>query len=409
MTGAFAHLAVHDWRQFRSVEIDFHDRLTVITGANGAGKTTLLNLLGRHFGWTIPFIATSRLTRAGAYRYFSGVGEYLFEDDNPRRPVGHFVYGSGLEARMTVPVEVAESFDVAIENRQPVEGIFLPSHRPVYSYQRVDNIPTAVSASAQIFDAYYANLRAAYEPNTRRTSASHQLKSALISLATFGYGNQVVEANPEARSTFEGFERVLRMVLPPRLGFTKLSIRLPEVVLECTSGDFSLDAASGGVSAIIDLAWQLYMKSLIATSFVAICDEPENHLHPELQRTLLIGLIDAFPQVQFIVATHNPFMVTSVQDSAVVVLDYVDDRVESKRLDEIDRSGSANQVLMDVLGVPVPLPIWVEQRVEAVAQRFAGETLTEAMLGDLRREMNQVGLGHLFPTAVERVLKRPQP
>ena len=57
-------------------------------------------------------------------------------------------------------------------------------------------------------------------------------------------------------------------------------------------------------------------------------DEPENHLHPSLQRSVIPGLLDAYPQAQFVVATHNPFVVTSVRDSNVVVLGFVDGLVE---------------------------------------------------------------------------------
>lgn len=57
-------------------------------------------------------------------------------------------------------------------------------------------------------------------------------------------------------------------------------------------------------------------------SFVALIDEPENHLHPELQKNFLGNLIKAFPKVQFIVATHNPFMISAVRDSNVYVLNY---------------------------------------------------------------------------------------
>src|SRR5690606_246141 len=99
-------------------------------------------------------------------------------------------------------------------------------------------------------------------------SPSYRLKASLISLATFGYGNQVVAPNVEAMRTFEGFVEVLRNVLPPDIGFRDLSIRLPDVVLECDSGDFSLDAASGGIAAIVDMSWQIYIKSLISSSFV---------------------------------------------------------------------------------------------------------------------------------------------
>ena len=44
-------LQIQSWRQFRDLDIEFHARLTIITGGNGAGKTTVLNLLSRHFGW----------------------------------------------------------------------------------------------------------------------------------------------------------------------------------------------------------------------------------------------------------------------------------------------------------------------------------------------------------------------
>jgi predicted ATPase len=408
---SFQRLAIEEWRQFRSVDIAFHPRLTVLTGANGAGKTTLLNLLGRHFGWDVAFVATSRLTRKGAYRYFSGAfGEPWEADDEPEpsRSVGHIWYSAEGEASISVPADVGESFNVAIENQRAVDGVFLPSHRPVYTYRRVDQIPTRIDAKEQIFDQYYANLRAMYQPQGRFDSPSYRLKGSLISLATFGYGNEVVEANPEALATFKGFETILALVLPEQLGFEGFSIRMPEIVLVCRSGDFSLDAASGGVAAVIDMAWQVYMKSLVVADFVVVCDEPENHLHPEMQRSIMPGLLQAFPSVQFVIATHNPFVVTSVQDSKVIVLDYVEERVESKVLDEVDRSGSANQILRDVLGVPAPIPLWVESRIDEIVSRYEDETLTDQALQGLRAELREVGLGHLFPDAVAKILQAEQ-
>ena len=32
----FEKLIIKDWRQYSDVEIDFHPRITIITGANGA-------------------------------------------------------------------------------------------------------------------------------------------------------------------------------------------------------------------------------------------------------------------------------------------------------------------------------------------------------------------------------------
>jgi predicted ATP-dependent endonuclease of OLD family len=43
----FKRLRIANWRQFRELNLEFHDRLTILTGANGAGKTTILNFLSQ--------------------------------------------------------------------------------------------------------------------------------------------------------------------------------------------------------------------------------------------------------------------------------------------------------------------------------------------------------------------------
>ena len=69
----------------------------------------------------------------------------------------------------------------------------------------------------------------------------------------------MIDRDHESLVVFTGFEEVLRTILPPSLGFVRISVRLPEVVLVTRSGDFSLDAISGGISSLVDLAWQVFM------------------------------------------------------------------------------------------------------------------------------------------------------
>jgi hypothetical protein len=331
-------------------------------------------------------------------------------EQNPSPEIGTLRYSDGSQASLIVPDDGNAQFHVGISGQCDVRGIFLPSHRPVYSYKRVEQIPTQLDAREQLFEQYLNNLRQFYSASARIESPSYRLKAALISLATFGYGNEVVERNEEAIATFEGFQDALRRVLPPQLGFKGLAVRMPDVVFECRSNDFSLDAASGGIAAIVDVAWQIYMKSLLEPDgFVVVADEPENHLHPELQRSLLPGLIAAFPNVQFVVATHNPFMVTSVPESHVFVMSFDEGTVVSQGLADADRTASANKVLMDVLGVPFPMPLWVETELARVVDRVGDQPVTKELLASVKDDLATLGLGHLFPEVVGRLLDDSQP
>ncbi len=405
----FDSLHLRDWRQFAEVHIQFHDRLTVLTGANGAGKTTLLNLLSQHFGWSWLLLSQPSIDRKGARRYYSGAAEY-HELEGLNRVIGVLTYSDGRESTILVPNEVQATFEARIENKARIPGIYLPSHRPAYSYAVVKDIPAEMSAREELFEHYLANLRNFWVSNTRTESPSLRLKRSLISLATFGYGNPAVAPNPEARETFEGFQHILSVVLPEHLGFLNLEVRTPEVVLVTNTGTWALDAASGGVAALIDLAWQTYMQSLIAENepFVVIIDEPENHLHPALQREVMPKLLRAFPQAQFVVATHNPFVVNSVRDSSVYAMRFDDGHVLADMLDLAEKSGTANDILREVLGVPVQYPVWVEESLENLVQSVDPSEVTADTVRQLRNRLNDLGAGRQFSLALDRMVRRDE-
>ena len=232
------------------------------------------------------------------------------------------------------------------------------------------------------------------------------IKESLISLATFGYGNQVVEKNNSAIELYEGYENILKKVLPPSLGFKKFKIEVPEVLLETKSGTFSLDSVSGGIASIIELTWQIYMFNSPDEKFVIILDEPENHLHPELQRTLLPNLLNAFPNVQFIIATHNPFVISSVDKSQVYVLNYNNNnKVISYKLDQINKSGTANDILRDVLGIQSTIPIWADNKLQTIIKKYSSLEINSNNVSNLRQELINEGFNNIIPKAIIDVMK----
>ena len=418
-TISFRALRLHDWRQFGSIELLFHERLTVITGANAAGKTTLLDLLASHFGWNHQFVGTpARRKRGRPLSFLSGLWRRAsLSDQQTAAEIGGIEYSNGETCTLRVPDQLAgPAFSISYDGQQGVSGMFIPSHRPAFSYTAVNQIPTDLGGRAEIISRYLDESRARWAGGASSYTPVYRLKEALISMATFSYGNQVVEEDRETVELYEGFIATLRQVLPPSLGFSNLTIRnRSEVVLETSSGDFPIDAVSGGVAAIIDLAFQIYMHDISRSRFVVVIDEPENHLHPELQRSLLPGFLEAFPAAQFIVATHSPFVVGSVEKSHVHVLRYgptdpgsEDDRREkvfSTLLDTVNTAGNSNEILRDVLGLKATMPLWAERELEGLVSRLLEEPLSAETIRRAREELGRIGLEDALPETVERLVK----
>lgn len=398
----FTRLAVKGWRQFDDVDIEIHPRLTVITGANGAGKTTLLSLLTQHLGWARPYLASPRQGRDGSISYLSGVIRGMFSwlrgESEASSEFGYVTYSNGQKAVLSVSPTGGVEYGITINPQSHIQGISIPSHRVASRYQQIGSIPTTGIGAVQAFHNYCNEQMNRYVHGHAHSGVSpmFRMKEALISMATFGAGNGYVQGRPDLLKSYLGFIEVLRAVIPSTLGFISLEIRTPDVVLITRSGEFLLDSVSGGVGAVVDLAWQIFTYSDQASEFVVVIDEPENHLHPSMQRELLPNLLKAFPNVQFVVATHSPFIVTAVRDSVVNVLAYRSNKLEaslaglapelsvySRVLDHVNKAGSANEVLRDVLGLDTTIPVWASHELQVSIDKFRGMPLTEQVVRDL--------------------------
>jgi hypothetical protein len=326
-----------------------------------------------------------------------------------KNKLGELKFRNGTIVDLLLPESIGGTYSVQVSGDQQVKGVYIHSHRPSFPYRAVKTIPTAVATREQIYSKYNVFSKAfAFDTyrNQDELSSTSLVKETLASLAIFGYGNQSVSPNTKARELFEGYMDILRIVLPPKLGFEKLSVVVPEVMLCTKTGDFPIDAVSGGISSIIDITWQLYMFADRNDFFVALIDEPENHLHPELQKSFLGSLIAAFPNVQFIVATHNPFMISAQKDSNVYVLNYTDDnQVYSIQLDCINRAGTSNAILRDVLGIGSSMPYWAEDILISIVNKYRDCELNNDSLSQLRNELTQIGLDDYIPDSIAKIIE----
>ncbi|HXM00499.1 MAG TPA: ATP-binding protein, partial [Rhizomicrobium sp.] len=273
----FSRLRIEGWRQFDSVDIALHDRLTVLTGSNGAGKSSLLQIFSRHLGFNRQYLATPQLSKEGTYTYLSGAFASFFRKNLfPKRPssidVGMITYSDGTETPLELPQNVGVQYNLSIPAQKSIAGMFIDSNSPVSTYQVVNQIPTNLISSAQAYSNYSNEVHQKYVGGHSGFSPIYRMKEALVSMATFGEGNRYVQGNPEVLKAYLGFTEILRKVLPEQIGFLDIAIRAPEVVIVTRSGEFLLDASSGGLITLIDIAWRLYLFSLDHNAFVVTMD-----------------------------------------------------------------------------------------------------------------------------------------
>lgn len=55
---------------------------------------------------------------------------------------------------------------------------------------------------------------------------------------------------------------------------------------------------------------------------IVLIDEIETHLHLELQRVILPILTTIFPNIQFVVTTHSPFILNSLENAVAFDLEH---------------------------------------------------------------------------------------
>lgn len=402
-----SRLTIARWRQFGEIDLEFHPNLTVLTGANASGKTTLLELLARHFKWNRRFVGIPIRNADGTFAYWIRPdAEYAAAWTE----VGSISYGSGGSCTVSVAssTDTAESNkDLHFAGQEFLHGLYVTSHRSTSSYTPINDIPTTFTSADKIFQDFTAEVQNRLWGKRTSYSPFQRLKQSLIAAAAFGEGSNSVEPDPVAAELWHGFQQVLSHLFPRSLGFQRLVIRRPEVVVVTDTGEFILDEASGGLNSIMELGWQIFLKGHESNKFVVLLDEPENHLHPSLQRSLVPNLVETFPGVQFIIATHSPFVVTAHPDSAVYVLDYNRERrVESTQLDLDTKAASADETLKRVLGVDSTMPIWAEERFADIVSRYTQRDLTSDVLSDLRQELQDEGLGGEFPEAMLKLAER---
>ena len=116
------------------------------------------------------------------------------------------------------------------------------------------------------------------------------------------------------------------------ISFGIISFSLFEKLLQATGRSLysTIGQVVGAViNIILDIATRMcilnpYLKgeALKKTSGIVLIDEVDLSLHPTWQKRIMGILKEQFPRIQFICATHSPFIIQSLEEGELITLDH---------------------------------------------------------------------------------------
>lgn len=447
-------LHLKNFRCFDELTIEFGQRLTVIIAENGAGKTAILDAIAIGFGRYLTKLpgVVGRTTKDADLRVTSGERREPFMMlawEAKTAEGAHLVWAGGRKRDSAVTASV-------VKNQLSDEQLSLLSR----GLKELDELTLGIvqdDAENRAYFlpviAYYGTNRAIREEVKRRRgfkksfSRFDALAGALDPdsrfKAAFEWFNAMEDAERREQVARRDFDykhptlqtvrsAVIRM-LPPGMGNPRTETRPLRFVIDSTAHDgtirtLRMSQLSDGYRVVLGLVMDLARRMAQANSefvpgnlvianpldlpAIALIDEVDLHLHPNWQQHVLGDLMRTFPATQFIVTTHSPQVLTSVDASCIRVLRGEVDpetgksRTVVRRVKQQTLGVASSDLLAEIMGVDpipdVPQSRWVSEYNALIQQNLHDDDQGT----DLRSKlMDHFGADHPVIRECDRMIR----
>lgn len=303
----------------------------IITGKNGCGKTTLLQAMADFLQKikndpTLSFYNHSKNIQSYE-QYIKNTREYIsaHPDDCEAQKREINQYSSALEYYNKEYNNVfgkVELFfnDISETAVKASSGDFLFAFYEATRKSRM-NVPD---------NPQKPNLQTTYNIKERKIEEFlYFLVDLKVQEALARNENHISEAD-EIKEWFVNFTQILARIFNDEGLTLKFNFKNYHFSIILSDGrEFGFNELSDGYSAILDIVADLIVKMQNPESVtrayqkqgIVLIDEIETHLHLELQRLILPVLTTIFPNIQFIVTTHSPFILNSLPDAVAFDLE----------------------------------------------------------------------------------------
>ena len=158
---------------------------------------------------------------------------------------------------------------------------------------------------------------------------SRELVKYLVNLKTteaFAQTSGNTQRAAEIKNWFSRFEEILRSIYDDDSLTLDFNIDTFKFTIHQKNREpFDFNTMSMGYAAVFDIIGDLIMRMEAQRRYdiegLVLIDEIESHLHVELQKKIVPILMKLFPNIQFILTTHSPFILNSTPNAVVYDLE----------------------------------------------------------------------------------------
>lgn len=344
----------------------------IITGKNGSGKTVLLNAI-------VDFIEIVKKDFE-IDEYEQGVGQRIQEarDAMDNLQIDDiFAHIHSLRKNQEL---LYKKVGVSFDNQTIIES-FKEEDFIIAFYRADRSIKMIEPESPQ---------KVQVNTNDIRKTSSDQFINFLVDLKfqeLLSLSNNEQEKANNIKMWFKNFENLLKEIFEDE----NLTFRFDQEEKNysfkiSTEGQiFGFNEMSDGFKAVIHIVADLILKmqnggkisDVYQKEGLVLIDEIETHLHLELQKIIMPFLTKTFPNIQFIVTTHSPFVLNSMPDAVAFDLEH------RKVLDDLTEY-SYESLAEGYFGVRTPSS-YAEMQLETLKSLLKKELWTDADKVEIRQ------------------------
>lgn len=384
----------------KEVDIDLNGKTLILTGGNGCGKTQLLNyvynkLVSRVIdkdNFTIPQLQRDIANHQNALKMF---GPATSEYDGLVRRLEKLK--QELKELESPPISLLDLEDFVLKYKE-FRAVLLQ-----FEAGRKSDIlkPSSVSPINSLKEK---DRQTGSNLNQKKTTSSIFEEFLITSIANQAFSeSRKINNNPEEAKRIEKWFNKLEADLQNLFEDNALKLVFKSdsfsfEIHQSNKNPYTFQTLSSGFSSIMavyaDLVAKVSLRSIDPEDLagVVMIDEIDAHLHVSLQKKILSFLTGAFPKVQFIVTTHSPFVVSSVDDAVIYDL---------SKLEQVEDLSmySYEAVLEGLFGV-LPISNLLQQNIEALAKLLEKSPIdtneVETLLAKLQQDEDSLDSESLY-------------